>query len=313
MRVLYLGTPEFAVPTLERLLSWSGAEVVGLVTQPDRPAGRGKHIFAPPTKLVAEAAGIPVLQPTRLSKSPDTVQGMRDLKPDVLVMVAFGQILKQDVLDLAPLKVVNLHASLLPAYRGAAPINWSIIKGEDEAGVTTMLSDAGVDTGPMLLQQKVRLSDDMTAVELANTLSVVGAELTIKTLEQMAAGTIVPQEQDHSLATMAPRLTKEMGNIDWTQSSRDIANLIRGLAPWPGTFTKFADQTIKITHARVVLGDRDVAAPGTIVSADHRLVVACGDGHLEITEVQPANKAKMSASAWINGAHVKAGEAMAPV
>jgi methionyl-tRNA formyltransferase len=312
MRIIYLGTPEFAVPTLERLISWPHGEVVAVVTQPDRPAGRGRHVFAPPTKLLAEAHGIKVLQPEKLSKSPDVVQAMRDLNPDILVMVAFGQILKKDVLTMAPHGVVNLHGSLLPELRGAAPINWAIINGKTQTGNTTMFSDSGVDTGKMLLKQKVPIGPDMTAEELAETMSVVGADLVIETLERIRNGTIEPQVQDDSLATFAPRLTKDMGQIDWKKSAQEIHNLVRGLYPWPGTFTHLNGAVLKVVSTRTVSGSAGGAgtAPGTIVVEGGKVMVTCGaDGSelLELVEVQPINKAKMSARDWMNGARLKSG------
>jgi methionyl-tRNA formyltransferase len=309
MRIIYMGTPEFAVPTLEKLIEWKQAEVVGLVTQPDRPAGRGKHIFAPPTKVVASAHGIPVLQPEKLSKAPEVVQAMRDLKPDILVMVAFGQILKDEVLELAPMGVLNLHGSLLPKLRGAAPINWAIINGEDVTGNTTMFTEAGVDTGPMLLKQKVPIGPDTTAEDLARTMSYTGAQLVIDTLLQLQAGTLKSVRQDDSQSTFAPRLTKDMGVLDWTKSSLELHNLIRGLVPWPGTWSFHNGAVLKVTAARAMVADKPTKSvkPGTIVLEDDRIMVACGPSGeelLELLEVQPANKAKMKSRDWVNGAHI---------
>lgn len=312
MRILFLGTPEFAVPSLEKLIAWKDVSVVGLVTQPDRPAGRGKNIFPPPTKLVAESHGIPVLQPERLSKSPEVVQAMRDLKPDILVMVAFGQILKKNVLEMAPHGVMNVHGSLLPKYRGAAPINWSVINGETVTGVTTMYSDQGVDTGKMLLKREMVLRDDMDAELLAEEMSFVGADLLIETLRELMAGRLVPLEQNESEATYAPRLTKEMGNIDWRKPSFEIHNLVRGLAPWPGTYTFLDGQPVKILTTSIVLQDPgESKEPGTIIIVDNaKFLVACGaDGKdlLEINEIKPASKGKMSAVSWARGLHMKPG------
>lgn len=312
MRIIYLGTPEFAVPSLEKLLDWSACEVVGLVTQPDRPSGRGKKVVPPPTKVVAEARGIPVFQPEKLSRSAEIVEAMRNLNPDVLVMVAFGQILKKEVLTMAPMRVVNVHGSILPAYRGAAPINWAIINGEKTTGITTMISEAGVDTGPMLLKHEVPLGPDTTAEELAQELSIVGADLIVQTLEQMQAGTLQPTAQDDSLATMAPRLSKEMGQIDWTQPASKIHNLVRGLVPWPGTFSFFRGETLKVLRTA---GNTAPAAgsgtPGEILQGGNNIFVSCGpDGQdsIQLLEVQPPNKARMSARDWVNGSRVTAGE-----
>lgn len=315
MRIIYLGTPEFAVPTLEKLLAWPHCQVVAAVTQPDRPAGRGKHIFAPPVKLLAEAHNIPVFQPERLSRSPDVVQGMRDLNPDILVMVAFGQILKKEVLTMAPLGVLNLHGSLLPKYRGAAPINWSIINGETVTGNTTMFSDSGVDTGMMLLKQEVPIGPDTTAEELSETMSRAGADLVIDTLERLRNKTIQPVAQNDAEATFAPRLTKDMGSIDWKKSGQEIHNLVRGLYPWPGTFTHLNGQVLKIITTRTTIGGSvpDGAAPGTLIVEGGKVLIACGENGrdlLELVEVQPTNKARMPAKDWVNGTRLKSGIAV---
>lgn len=312
MRIIYLGTPEFAVPSLEKLLGWDGCEVVGLVTQPDRPSGRGKKVVPPPTKVVAQARGIPVFQPEKLSRSPEVVEAMRNLNPDVLVMVAFGQILKKEVLTMAPMRVVNVHGSILPAYRGAAPINWAIINGETTTGITTMISEAGVDTGPMLLKHEVPLGPDTTAEELAQELAIIGADLIVKTLEQMHAGTLQPKCQDDSFATMAPRLSKEMGQIDWTQPAGKIHNLVRGLVPWPGTFSSFRGETLKVLRtAGNTTSKSGDGKPGEILQEGSNVFVTCGSegqDSIQLLEVQPPNKARMSARDWVNGSRVTAGE-----
>lgn len=312
MRIIYLGTPEFAVPTLEKLISWDGAEVVGLVTQPDRPAGRGNKVIPPPTKVVAEKHSIPVLQPERLSKSPNVVQAMRNMQPDVLVMVAFGQILKKEVLTMAPMGVVNLHGSLLPALRGAAPINWSIINGDKTAGVTTMFSEAGVDTGPMLLKYEVAVGADTTAQELAHELSIAGADLVLETLKQLQAGTLQAVRQDDSLSTMAPRLDKELGRIDWSLPACKIHNLVRGLVPWPGAFTTFRGDVLKIHKTAPNIAKQPPGASvGQLYQDGGNIFVACGpnaDDSIQLLEVQPPNKARMSARDWMNGAHIAVSE-----
>lgn len=310
MRIIYLGTPEFAVPTLEKLLSWPHAEVVALVTQPDRPAGRGNHIFAPPTKIIAESKKIPVFQPEKLSRSPEIVQAMQDLHPDILVMVAFGQILKKEVLSMAPMGVLNLHGSLLPALRGAAPINWAIINGNKVTGNTTMFSDSGVDTGHMLLKQQVGITPDMTAEQLSETMSEAGAELVIETLDQLRQGILKPTPQDDSLATFAPRLTKDMGIVDWRKPAQALHDLVRGLQPWPGTITHLAAAAVKITATRPAPIQLDANVPGTLLLVDGKVMVACGeDGKdaLELLEVQPANKSRMKPKDWVNGARIQAG------
>lgn len=312
MRIIYLGTPEFAVPTFEKLIAWKEAEVVALVTQPDRPAGRGRHVFAPPTKLVAQAHGIEVLQPEKLSKAKDVVERMRQLKPDVLVMAAFGQILKNEVLEMAPMRVINLHASLLPQYRGAAPINWAIINGDEQTGNTTMVTEAGVDTGPMLLKQVVPIGPETTAEDLTNTMAITGATLVVDTLKQLQAGTLKPTPQDDAKATMAPRLTKEMGVLDWRKSSFELHNLIRGLVPWPGTWSFISGAVLKVLSARTLLTDSSGQRhqPGTVIVDSDRVMVTCGaDGAelLELIDVQPANKSQMKARDWVNGARISSG------
>ncbi len=251
MRILFLGTPEFAVPSLERLFAWKDVELVGLVTQPDRPSGRGKTISSGPTKISALQHGIPVLQPEKLSKAPDVVQAMQDLNPDILVTVAFGQILKKNVLNMAPHGVMNVHGSLLPKYRGAAPINWAIIKGEKITGVTTMFSDPGIDTGKMLLKREMQLTDEMDAESLAEAMSHVGADLLVETLQKLMDGNLVPETQNDEEASFAPRLSKEMGNIDWSKSSEEIHNLVRGLAGWPGTYSHYESAAFKVMSTKI--------------------------------------------------------------
>lgn len=314
MRILFLGTPEFAVPSLRALIDSSKLEIVGLVTQPDRPAGRGKKLLAPPTKILAQEHGIPVLQPERLSKAPDIVQAMKDLKPDLLVTVAFGQILKKEVLNMAGHGVMNLHASLLPKYRGAAPINWAIINGDEVGGLCTMFSDEGVDTGKVLLKKELMISPELDAVSLAEKMSKVGAELLLASIDCLIEGSLNPEEQDETQASYAPRLSKELGLIDWSKSSKDIHNLVRGLKPWPGTYTHYNGQMIKIVsckpHPAASVQEFDSAEPGTIVSTESPFLLACGDSgrqRLELLEIQPESKAKMSPESWARGLRLKSG------
>jgi len=311
MRVIFLGTPDFAVPTLEKLIAWPEAEVVAVVAQPDRPAGRGNKLRKPATAQVAEAHGIQLLQPEKLSRSPETVEAMRVLEPDVLVMVAFGQILKKPVLYMAPHGVVNLHGSLLPKYRGAAPINWAIINGETTTGITTMFSDEGVDTGKMLLKRDVAIGPNATAGEIALELAVIGADLVIETLARLKDGRLEPQAQDDGLATYAPLLKKEMGRIDWSGPAQDIHNLVRGLMPWPGSYAQFQGAQLKITRtAPATLKRPESVAPGTITSVAGSITVACGaDGRdrLELLEVKPENRGAMKARDWANGVRLQTG------
>ncbi|MCB9468349.1 MAG: methionyl-tRNA formyltransferase [Candidatus Obscuribacterales bacterium] len=315
MRIIYLGTPEFAVPTLKALIKEPGFEVVAVVCQPDRPSGRGNKVQAPPVKVVALENGTPVLQPIKLAKEKDIVEAMRALKPDVIVMVAFGQILKKPVLEMAPLGVINLHGSLLPSLRGAAPINWAIINGHEKAGNTTMCTDVGVDTGAMLLKNEVPIELHTDAVELARLLSESGADLMVETLKKLEAGAIEPVPQDDSQASYAPLLDRSLSNIDWSQEPLKIHNLVRGLVPWPGTVSQFRDEPLKIIKTAPV----DSASPeqaGLLIKAGKRILVACGKegkGRLQLITVQPRNKPKMQAADWANGIRLESGEKLSKV
>lgn len=314
MRIIYLGTPEFAVPTLKEIIAAPGFEVVGLLCQPDRPKGRGNKLVMPPTKEVALSHGITVFQPEKLSKAPEVVESMRQLQPDVLVMVAFGQILKKVVLEMAPHGVINLHGSLLPAYRGAAPINWSIINGESETGATTMFSDEGVDTGPMLLRTKIPIHPDMDAEELAKTMAQSGAKLVIETLTRLKEGNLSPQKQDDSRVTYAPILTKELAEIDWKKPAWEIHNKVRGLVPWPGTKTGFRNANLKILKTKCqgpAPSREDARTPGTLISRSDGVFVTCGPtgaDRIQLIEVQPESRSRQNAMAWANGAHLLPGE-----
>lgn len=237
MRIVFMGTPEFAVPSLEALLR-SDDHVVGVVSQPDRPKGRGQQLVAPPVKLVAERAGIPVLQPLKI-RTPEFLQALTSWQPDLIAVAAYGRILHTPILTLPPKGCVNVHGSLLPKYRGAAPIQWAVINGETETGITTMLMDEGMDTGPMLLQERLGIMKDDTAGTLAPRLAELGGRLLVETIAQLKAGTLMPKKQDDGQATMAPLLKKEDGLIDWTMSAASLANRVRGLSPWPGAYTFF--------------------------------------------------------------------------
>lgn len=311
MRIIFLGTPEFAVPTLEKLIAWPKGEVVGLLCQPDRPSGRGHKLYSPPTKLVAQSKGITVFQPERLSRSPETVEAMRALSPDVLVMVAFGQILKQPVLEMARYGVVNIHGSLLPKYRGPAPINWAIINGESDTGITTMFSDAGVDTGKMLLKRSVPIGPDTDAEQLSDTLSQVSTDLLVETLEKILDRSIQPQTQDDSQASYAPLLKKEMGEVNWSKTAGEIHNLVRGLYSWPGTYTQLSGAPLKIIRTRLAEGQSSSGAKsGQVLAAGAHLLVACGnagDTVIELLEVQPPNRSRLNARDWANGVRLETG------
>ena len=304
MRIVFMGTPEFAVPSLKALLD-AGHGVVGVFTQPDRPVGRGHKLAACPVKKLAVERGVPVYQFERL-RNEEGLACLRALAPDIVVTAAFGQILSQALLDVPKMGTVNVHASLLPAYRGAAPINWCILNGETKTGVTTMLTDAGVDTGAMLLRRETDIGEVETAAELSVRLSQLGAELLIETLKGYIAGEIAPTPQDERLASRQPMLKKEMGLIDWTRSAKEIACQARGLDPWPSAYTDYLGGTLKIYRARPVEGEGD---PGTVLrsSAKEGLFVACGEGALEVLEMQAPGGKRMSARAYLAGKKIEPG------
>ncbi len=310
MRIVFMGTPDFAVPSLEALLS-SGDQVVGVVCQPDRPKGRGHQVVAPPVKVVAERAGIPVLQPLKI-RTPEFLQALSSWQPDVIAVAAYGRILHAPILQLPPLGCVNVHGSLLPKYRGAAPVQWAVINGETETGITTMLMDEGMDTGAMLLQEKVEILPEDTAGTLAPRLAELGGRLLIKTLAQLKAGTLVPTKQDDQQATMAPLLKKEDGLIDWTMSARSLTNRVRGLSPWPGAYTFLSAERWNIWKA-ALQGAATTDTPGTIVAVTKQsILVATRDGLLEIREIQTANSKRMAVAQFLAGHRVAVGQQLGP-
>jgi methionyl-tRNA formyltransferase len=305
VRLVFLGTPAFAVPTLERTVQ-AGHDVVAVLTQPDRPRGRGQQPAPPPVKEAALRLGLPVYQPERVRR-PEAVEQLRSFGADAMVVVGYGQIIPQVVIDLAPLGIINVHASLLPKYRGAGPIQWAIVNGETRTGVTTMRINAGLDTGDMLLKTETEIGPEETAVELGSRLAVMGADLLVETLAGLAAGTIVPEPQDDSQATLAPLLKKEDGRIDWSAPATAIHNRVRGLQPWPGGFTTFRGQTLSVLRTRVAgVGQ---GAPGRIVSL-RPLLVTSGDGTLEIAEVQMEGRKRMAAADFVNGQRVRLDEVL---
>jgi methionyl-tRNA formyltransferase len=302
LRVVFMGSPEFAVPTLRAVLA--SEDVVCVVTQPDKPAGRGQKVEKPPVKLVAEEAGIPVWQPKTL-KNAEAVEELRRLAPDVAVVVAYGKILPQAILDVPRHGCLNVHASLLPAYRGAAPIQWAVIRGETETGVTIMRLDAGMDTGPMLLSRKVAIAADDTAGTLSPRLAACGAELMRVALERLEAEALVETPQDPAQATMAPRLTKEHGRIDWTLPATEVRDLIRGVDPWPGAWTQLDREPLKLWKAQVVEG---AGEPGTVLGVDRDgLLVACGQGSVAVGEAQLPGRKRMSVAALVAGRPIARG------
>lgn len=314
MRVVFMGTPDFAVPTLQHLVN-SEYSVVGVVCQPDRPSGRGKKILFGPVKTLALAQNIPVFQPEKM-KAPEFLETLRLWNPDVIVVAAFGRILPQVVLDLPPKGCLNVHGSILPKYRGAAPIQWAVINGESETGVTIMVMDAGLDTGAILEQAVIPISAEDTAGDVAGRMAEVGGGLLVATLKKWLAGAISPQEQNESQATLAPILKKEDGLLDWNQSAITLANRIRGLSPWPGGYTFVEGERWGIWNVQVdeqgggsvLSSDIHHDAPGTIVRVSkHVIYVQTGDGVLGLVEIQPANKKRMAVTQFMAGHHIEVG------
>jgi methionyl-tRNA formyltransferase len=299
MHIVFMGTPDFAVPSLEALLK-SGDDVVGVVTQPDRPKGRGQSLTPSSVKLLAERERIPVLQPTKM-KDPDFLAALGAWKPDLIVVAAFGRILPPTILSLPPKGCINVHGSLLPKYRGAGPIQWAIINGETETGITTMLMDEGMDTGAMLLQEKMRIEPDDTAGSLSPRLALLGGRLLVETLKLLKAGTLVPQAQDHAQASMAPLLKKEDGVIDWQLPATVLANRIRGLTPWPGAYTFLGEDRVTLYRA-VALAERTAESPGRITAVTKDAIhVATGEGVLAVKDLQPANSRRMTVAQYLAG------------
>ena len=303
LRVVYMGTPEFAVPALDSIIA-AGHEVAGVFTNPDRPAGRGKKVLFTPVKQAALAHGVPVYQPQRVRKNEEALEQLHAWAPDVVVVTAYGQILPQSILDVPRLGCVNIHASLLPKYRGAAPINWCIIRGEAETGVTTMRMEAGLDTGPMLMVESTPIGPLETAGELHDRLAPMGARLIVPTLEGIATGTITPKPQDDNVSTYAPMMSKADGRIDWTRSATDVANLIRGVNPWPGAWSTHGEDRIKFHLVKPCEGDGE---PGIVLQADKSLVIACGKGAVDIREIQAPGARAMGAHDFLNGYRVEVG------
>ena len=301
MKAVFMGTPDFAVPTLQKMIDM-GIEITAVVTQPDKAKGRGKKVIYSPVKECALAHDLPVYQPVRIRKEPEFIQTLRDMQPDVIVVVAFGQILPKEILDIPRLGCVNVHASLLPKFRGAAPIQWSIIDGEEVTGVTTMLMDVGLDTGDMLLKTEIPVDPKETGGSLHDKLAAVGGELLEKTLIGLEAGTIVPEKQDDSQAgEYARMLDKELGHIDFNQPAVVIERLIRGLNPWPSAYTYLNGKTLKI-WAAAVKDETSDKEPGELTEVTkHSVGVQTGDGILMLEEVQLEGKKRMSADAFLRG------------
>ena len=308
MRILFMGTSEFAVPALRELIRHN-FELVGVVTQPDRPSGRGKRLNPPPVKIVATEHNLPIYQPERVRKS-KFIGTLKHLSPDVIVVAAFGQLLPQIVLDIPPCGTINVHPSLLPKYRGAAPIQWALINGETETGVTLMLLDAGEDTGDIICSERIPISDTDTALTLSEQLAHLGAKQLVQVLSDMPENASPPAtSQNEAEATHAPRLTKETGHIDWNQPATAIYNLVRGTAIWPGAYTFFReDLRLKIISCQPHPWTH-IAPPGTLeIVQKQKLLVATAEGTLQLLQIQPATKKTMEAHDFINGYQLQTGE-----
>ncbi len=312
MRVIFMGTPAFAVPSLEALVG-GGAELVGVVTAPDRPRGRGYVLATPAVKTAAAQRGIPVLQPEKV-KAPEAIEEIRSWRPDLIVVVAFGQILSKELLALPPRGCLNVHASLLPNYRGAAPINWAIMRGEEQTGVTTMVMDEGMDTGPILMQEAVAIGPEERAGELAGRLSLIGAALLLKTIDAFERGALTPTPQEAGKASYAPLLRKTDGQIVWDRPAREIVNLVRGTDPWPGAWTSYGDEPWRIWSAAVTERKDGQWTPGMIAAvhpigpdASGAIEVSTGSGWVTIRELQLPNRRRMTAKEFLAGHRIKVG------
>jgi methionyl-tRNA formyltransferase len=314
MRLLFCGTPQFAVPALKQLLCEPEFELLGVITQPDRPRGRGQELSFSPVKAVALDAGIPVQQPERI-RSPESQDLIRNLAPDAVVIIAYGQLIPAQLLTIPKLGWINLHSSVLPKYRGAAPINWAIVNGDSSTGLTTMSIDTGLDTGDILLQRELEIGPRETAPELAARLSELGAPLMSETLHGLATGALTSRPQDHSKATLAPLLTKEHGRIDWNLTATEIFNRMRGFAPWPGAYSQFRGHTCHLWAEPVARLDSSLAAkltgmvPGEILQVSQELFISCGPPTaLSLRSVKLEGRKIVSAAEFANGARLKSGD-----
>ena len=311
MRIVFMGTPDFAVGSLQALCESGKHEILAVVTQPDRPKGRGNKLLQTPVKEYALAQGLTVYQPQKV-KTPEFVELLHGLQPELIVVAAFGQFLSKEILELPKYGCINVHASLLPKYRGAAPIQYAIIKGEKESGVTIMQMDIGMDTGAMLDKVVVPIAENTTMGELHDALREQGATLLLQVIDKIATGTAVAEPQDDAQATYATLLDRSMEHIDWSKTAQEVHNLIRGFNPAPSTFTKLPNgKSLKIWGSKMT-GKSSAAAAGTVIeTGKHSFFVACGEGVLEITEVQPESKKRMPAQVFLNGRGVQEGDLLA--
>lgn len=299
MNIVFMGTPDFSVPALKSMIE--NYNVQAVFTQPDRPKGRGKKLAFSAVKEVAIENNIPVYQPNKIKNETGMIQKLKELEPDFIIVVAYGQILSKEILDIPRYACVNLHASLLPKLRGSAPINWAIINGEIVSGNTTMIMDVGIDTGDMLLKQEVEITEDMTAGDLHDILMNSGAKLLVETINKYSKGQIVPEKQNGDLSNYAPMLNKETGKIVWNKSSKEIENLIKGLNPHPLAYTTYKNNTMKIHKAKAISVE-EKRTPGTVLKVDKEgILVACGHGNLLIKEIQFPGKKAMKVEDYLRG------------
>jgi methionyl-tRNA formyltransferase len=309
MRIIFMGTPEFAVPSLDMLVR-EGYDVMAVVTQPDKPKGRGNKLTPPPVKVYALEKGIEVLQPVKV-RTPEYAEQLRRLKPDLMVTAAYGRILTKEVLQIPPYGTINVHGSLLPKYRGAAPIQWAIINGDQVAGITTMYTDVGMDTGDMLVKREIEITGDMTSGELHDIMAAAGAGVLKETLERLQAGTLVGIPQPHEQATHAPMMEKETGHIDWSRDAQAVHNLVRGTDPWPGAFTFYRGERMRIWKTAVSTQSIKGKIPGTICTVDREgVLVVCGTGAVIVREVQFDSSKRMSVDEYIRGHQINEGEVL---
>lgn len=307
MKLVFCGTPQFAVPTLEAVIA-AGHQVALVLTQPDRPVGRSQELQAPPVKQTAIAHGIPVMQPEKIKNNAELRAELESIAPDAILVVAYGRIIPDWMLELPRFGNINLHGSLLPKYRGAAPIQWAVASGETVTGVTTMKLDAGLDTGPMLLAQAIPVGEEETAVDVYENLAEVGAPLMVETLRRLEAGELFPEQQDHALATHAPILTREDGRIDFSRTAHEIYNRWRGFQPWPGAYTALRGKKL-IAHRLRPVSQEAPLPPGHILLHEGRLLVCCGGATvIELEELQLEGKKRMPAADLLRGFQLSTGE-----
>lgn len=305
LRIIFMGTPDFAVPNLKALIDGPD-KIVAVVTQPDRPKGRGKKLTPTPVKVIAEAADIPVLQPVKI-RTEEFCNGLLSYQPDLIIVTAYGRILPPSLLEIAPMGCINVHGSLLPLHRGAAPIQWSVIKGDKEVGITVMRMNEGMDTGDMLLKASITPDPDETAGTLFSKLAQLGSETLLNAIKGLKDGTIAATQQDHNQATAAPMLKKSDGLIDWSRKAVELECLIRGLDPWPSAFCFLGNKRLRLFRPEVIYKEND-AQPGSLLRSDKRgLLITCGQDTLLIKEIQPEGKKRMTVEAFLCGCDLEPG------